>query len=217
MAEAALSDGGMSSATETFGGARTATGATATICGAGRTRGIRSGFLATGAARTARETLEWMLEQSTATVVDVAPLTRSDLRTFVERVAAERAFPSVEKDDKGKDEKKKSAAALADIPSSDPEKSSSGSGSNSNDSNDPSKEIASLLAANVGNSAGRHTVGLPAALHGAIFRHTHGDPLHAKLVASLLVAAERWSPKETPPPARPAWTRPWPVPSRGSP
>ena len=137
------------------------------------------------AAASRRDNFEWMLEQYATTVVDVAALSRSDLRELVEVFAAERLIP------RGGASRGvvTSGGKLGNV-SSGADGASSGS-----DHSSTSGDGRKVLQRRSGRDANRqrlnrsHFVGLPIALHGAVYKQTGGDPLFARFVVALLVSS----------------------------
>ena len=137
------------------------------------------------AAASRRDNFEWMLEQYATTVVDVAALSRSDLRELVEVFAAERLIP---RGDASRGVVT-SGGKLGDVSSG-----ADGASSGSDHSSTPG-DGRKVLQRRSGRDANRqrlnrsHFVGLPIALHGAVYKQTGGDPLFARFVVALLVTS----------------------------
>ena len=165
------------------------------------------------AQRWLRKDLDWMLELYSTTVVDVAPLSRSDLRVFVEECAS-RALSVSENLDDGVDRFNNSSSSELDSSERSTTDTTGDGGdgdgetfgksshkithdsANSNDRtrspfgnsrHQPSSSTAKSLQHRRAGGGAR-SVGLPSAIHAEIYKHTKGDPLHAASLANLLVS-----------------------------
>ena len=133
-----------------------------------------------------RKDLDWMLEMYSTTVVDVAPLSRSDLRVFVEECAS-RALRGEPRASAGAGETLAGTSSSSEVDTSgrDSEKGASDTKDERSVAADTKDKTARATRRAGGDARG---VGLPSAVHAELYKNTGGDPLHAATLANLLVS-----------------------------
>ena len=133
-----------------------------------------------------RKDLDWMLEMYSTTVVDVAPLSRSDLRVFVEECAS-RALRGEPRASAGAGETLAGTSSSSEVDTSgrDSEKGASDTKDERSVAADTKDKTARAVRRAGG---GARSVGLPSAVHAELYKNTGGDPLHAATLANLLVS-----------------------------